>query len=253
MTDVLYHHDRNPHTLNGAVRCLGYLLEGRNIKSLLDVGAGTGNWLFAARQTGIDDLLGIDGVPSHDRKTWVESDLIKFADLRIPLKIGRRFDAVLCLEVAEHLPMQSARTLVESLCTHSDLIFFSAAAPGQLGESHLNCQWPIYWQEVFGSFGFVCRDEIRLRIWDEEEIEPWYKQNIFVAFNDPAGAGREPRIRSMIHPDMIECMEFPQSLAAKYLVSLEQGAVRPLHYLRLLGRSLMQRWGKSRDEGSPCP
>src|SRR3979490_500027 len=111
MSDYNYHHEKNVHSLDGAIRGFSYIISGRRISSLLDVGAGTGNWLFAARQQGIKDILGIDGVPPDHRQTWVEPSLIRVADLRVPLNLGRQFDAVLCLETAEHLPPESADTL----------------------------------------------------------------------------------------------------------------------------------------------
>src|SRR5918992_782932 len=89
-TDIAYTHDRNRHSVDGALAGIAYLLAGRSVNSLLDVGAGTGTWLYAARQTGIEDVLGVDGVAAEGRKLWVEPDLIKCADLRVPLRIGRR-------------------------------------------------------------------------------------------------------------------------------------------------------------------
>lgn len=162
MTDIKYNHEFNVHSLEGAIRAFEYLALGRQINSLLDVGAGTGNWLFAAGRLGIKDILGLDGVPPNHRQVWVAPELIQCVDLRTPFRLGRRFDAALCLEVAEHLPPECARPLIETLCIHSNLIFFSAAAPGQHGDHHVNCRWPTYWQELFNTFGYVCRDEVRV-------------------------------------------------------------------------------------------
>lgn len=43
-------------------------------------------------------------------------------------------------------------------------------------------------------------------IWREKRIEPWYRQNIFSAAYGPTVAGQEPRIASVIHPDMLRVM-----------------------------------------------
>jgi SAM-dependent methyltransferase len=241
LSDIRYNHEKNHHTLNGAMRALEYLLDGKIIKSLLDVGAGNGTWLFAARQAKIADLLGVDGIAAENRHVWVEADLIKVMDLRLPLKLGKRFDAVLCLEVAEHLPKACAATLVQSLCLHGDLIFFSAAAPGQRGENHVNCEWPVYWQNIFNDFGFVCYDDLRLKLWNDPLIEPWYKQNIFTAALNPNLAGSEPRLPSLIHPEMIQCMDFPESPAVSEYARLREGFNRPTYYLKLFARSLGRR------------
>lgn len=241
MIDVTYHHERNKHSLEGATRGLAYFLSHTSFTSLLDVGAGTGNWLYAAHHEGISDIIGLDGVAPDNRHVWVNPTLIRTADLRLPFDLGRRFDAVICLEVGEHLPPECAKTLIRSLCTHGDLIFFSAAAPGQHGEAHLNCQWPIYWQALFNEFGYVGHDELRPLMWNDSVIEPWYRQNIFLAVRDPCGAGKEPRIRSLIHPEMIQYMDFCESPLAKQYFALVGGTSPPLRYLKLLLLSVAQR------------
>src|SRR5262249_6052511 len=155
--------------------------EGRRIASLLDIGAGNGSWLLAAQEAGVTNVLGVDGVKLSRDELCVAPDLILQADLQEPVKLGCKFDAVLCLQVAEHLPNASAATLVSSLCAHADLVFFSAAAPGQHGENHINCRPPDYWQAHFNACGFICLDELREQMWHDEVVEPWYRQNVFVA------------------------------------------------------------------------
>ena len=238
---IEYSHDRNLHTREGATRGLSYILTYHRIKNLLDVGAGTGSWLRAAQIAGVEKILGVDGVPADCRRLCIDPSLLQVADLRLPLNIGLRFDAVLCLEVAEHLPENCAATLVESLCNHSDLVFFAAAAPAQMGDHHINCQWPSYWQAFFNKFGFTCSDDIRFEMWSDHAIEPWYRQNIFCAQKDLSKAGLEPRILSLIHPDMISCMDFPESPSADRVRGFENGALHPRDYARLLSKSIYSR------------
>jgi hypothetical protein len=241
MTDISYHHDRNAHSLEGATRGLRYFLSHSSFTSLLDVGAGTGNWLHAARGEGVQDVLGLDGVAPENRPVWVDATILRTVDLRFPFDLERRFDAAICLEVAEHLPPEFARTLICSLCSHSDRIFFSAAAPGQHGEAHLNCQWPSYWQGLFNEFGYVGHDDLRRLMWTDSQIEPWYRQNVFSAVRDPAGAGKEPRICSLIHPEMIPGMDLPESPIAKQYSDLIAGASHPSRYLKLFWLSARHR------------
>ena len=161
-----------------------------------------------------------------------------------------------CLEVGEHLPPESAGTLVRSLCTHSDRIFFSAAAPQQLGEHHINCQWPEYWQALFNEHGYSCHDEVRFRMWRDTGIEPWYRQNMFLARKAPEVAGHEPRIPALIHPDMEPHMDLRNSPTAWQFASLEAGLYSPRHYLKLLRRSISRRAARvlNRVKGtSPTP
>jgi hypothetical protein len=41
-------------------------------------------------------------------------------------------------------------------------------------------------------------------MWSCEAIEPYYRQNCFIAFKDFERAGSENRILSVIHPEMLE-------------------------------------------------
>lgn len=59
-------------------------------------------------------------------------------DVGAPIELHRRFDLVLCLEVAEHLPASAADTLVRSLTGLGNVIAFSAAIPFQGGANHVN-------------------------------------------------------------------------------------------------------------------
>lgn len=244
MRPILFNHDSNQHSFVGAeagIRVFLSMVPG--VRSLLDVGAGAGYWLKAALDAGVSDVFGVDGVSAEGRGTAVNADLFQTVDLRQPLHIGRRFDVVLCLEVAEHLDAQHANTLVDSLCRHSDSIIFSAACPGQRGQHHFNCQWPAYWQALFNKSGFVGLDTLRWRVWHDARIEPWYRQNVFLVSRDPARAGDEDRIPSVIHPDMVAHLDLPSPVATEYKQFVE-GALPPRLYASLALRAAVARLPK---------
>ena len=198
---VDYDHSENVHTLTGASSALSILLDGRTPSSLLDVGCGTGTWLRAALDLGVAGVFGVDGVDVMPEKFHAPKSAYRQIDFTQPFDLGRRFDVVLCLEVAEHLPASAAETFIGSLVRHGDLIVFSAASPNQPGQHHVNCQWPEYWQALFNRAGYACQDSLRWRIWRDTRIEPWYRQNVFRAQCDPL-AGTETRIEAVLHPDM---------------------------------------------------
>ena len=200
---INYDHSLNGHTLQGPHSAFSLIFAGATPKSLLDVGCGTGTWLKAAMDLGVDDLLGLDGIQVPTGQLHVPKELILHHNLTLPWNLKRKFDAVMCLEVAEHLDNSFAETLIDALVLHGDTIYFSAACPGQIGQHHVNCQWPAYWQQMFNSRGYACEDSLRWRIWDEDRIEPWYRQNLFVARRAPWEAGHEPRIKGVVHPDIL--------------------------------------------------
>ena len=134
---VDYNHSENLHTLSGPAAALPILFAKALPTSLLDVGCGTGTWLKAAIDLGIPDVFGVDGVEVPADKLHVQDEKIRHQDLTRPWNLNKRFDAVICLEVAEHLDSAFAHILIDALVQHSDQIYFSAACPGQTGQHHV--------------------------------------------------------------------------------------------------------------------
>ena len=211
--------------------------------SLLDVGCGTGTWMRAALEYGLQDVLGVDGVHPPAAQLHVPPTLVCSADLTRPWSADRRFDLTLCLEVAEHLDPGAADTLLDTLISHSDRIFFSAACPGQPGQHHVNCQWPAYWQERFNHRGYVCTDAVRWQIWDLPSVDPWYRQNLFLATRDPAIAGNETRIRPIIHPEMLASLSSSSDFQVSTAVTraIESGSMPVSWYLSAPLTALMRK------------
>lgn len=200
---INYDYKINSHTDFAGREMMKFIIEECSPRSLLDVGCGPGTWLRAARELEVVDLMGIDGTDSFLKENPSLKDIFKQVDLADPLSLGRKFDVVICLEVAEHLPEESAKNLIKILTDHADFIYFSAACPNQPGQHHVNCQWPSFWQQLFNEMGYLCEDRIRWQFWDNLKIEPWYRQNIFVARKSLALAGSEPRLFSVLHPEMV--------------------------------------------------
>ena len=202
---VDYDHDSNRavHTVEGALETLRILFPESFPKSVLDVGCGTGTWLRAALDCGASEILGVDGVALPAETLFVAKEQVLKADLNRPVALGRRFELVLCLETVEHLEPASADTIVDTLTAHGDRILFSAAAPGQPGTHHVNCRWPAYWQGLFNARGYVCDDSVRWVIWDNPDIEVWYRQNLMMAVRHEERAGEEPRIKPVLHPEFV--------------------------------------------------
>lgn len=154
------------------------LVETFQPRSVADFGGGAGHWAAACLANGVGDVLTIDGpwVPRPGRV--VAADQFLEHDLLTPVKLGRTFDLALCLEAAEHLPADAAEGLVDSLALAAPIVVFSAALPGQGGDGHVNEQPPSYWARLFAACDYACFPSLRQRIWNNEEIEVWYRQNL---------------------------------------------------------------------------
>jgi SAM-dependent methyltransferase len=226
------------HILDGPSQVLPVINQMFKPTSILDVGCGRGTWLKIAIEHGVLDCFGLDGIEVSDEEFYVSKKYFKQCDLSNAWRLDRKFDLILCLEVAEHLPPESSNKLVSSLAVHSDTIIFSAACPHQGGQGHINCQWPVYWQEIFNTHGFTCSDTLRPLIWNLSFPEYWYKQNIFVAKKDPVNAGTESRITSMVHPDLYEgyVQQLQKSNRDQELLLNGHAGLRT--YLKVLPKSL---------------
>jgi SAM-dependent methyltransferase len=177
----------------------------------VDVGCGIGTWLQAFVELGIEDLLGVDGDYVDRSKLLISWSRFLAWDLSRPLKIDRKFDLVMSLEVAEHLPEASARDFVASLTSLGDAILFSAAIPHQAGTHHVNEQWPDYWRDLFGEVGYEMVDCLRARIWDDEAIASSYRQNAFLYLGGDArgrysdlGRQADRLPLRLVHPGVFE-------------------------------------------------
>jgi hypothetical protein len=149
-------------------------------RHVVDVGCGVGAWLSVFRDCGVEDVIGIDGEYVDKTMLQIPQEHFLAFDLKRPVWLGRQFDLVVSLEVAEHLPSESAEIFVDSLTRLGPIILFSAAIPFQGGTNHLNEQWPEYWAAYFQAHGYVAIDCIRKKVWTNEKVEWWYAQNILL-------------------------------------------------------------------------
>lgn len=196
------------------------LLAPRIPLSVVDIGCGDGSWLAEAmREFNTNDIVGVDGgYVSRSGALRIPQSAFLACDLatqvrEIPGRLGRRFDLATSLEVAEHLPAGAADHLVDALVQLAPVVLFSAAIPGQGGDSHVNEQWPDAWVRRFAGRGFRPVDELRFRIWNLSEVEFWYKQNLLLFASEEgleqrsllstfaAETGRRG-VPALVHPDL---------------------------------------------------
>jgi len=164
------------------------------IKSLLDVGSGHGAWAAEWMKAGVADIIAVDGDYVRRDQLAIPADRFVAHDLATPLDLGRRFELVQSLEVAEHLPAASAAGFVDNLVRHGDVILFSAAVPHQGGEHHVNEQPPQYWRELFAGQDYDVFDWVRPRLAGQRQVKGWYRFNTLIYANK---AGRKRLSKSI--------------------------------------------------------
>ena len=137
----------------------------------LDLGSGTGAMVNCARKLG-SDAYGVDLINGPEGH-FITHDLTQplYIDEHYGIQIQRvAFDLITCMEVAEHLPLDSHETLVDTIARHlrpkpnmddaSGYLLFSAAPPGQRGEHHIGCRPAHEWRGMFYERGISYREDL---------------------------------------------------------------------------------------------
>lgn len=154
-------------------------------KSIVDFGCSTGHFLKEVMNNEITvDVQGVEGSPNAFTNLVIDKSLIIQHDLRLPLVLNRKYDLCTCMEVAEHLEDEYADTFVKTLTDSSDVVFITAAIPGQLGHYHVNEQPKEYWIEKFAKVGYKYDEAavtlLRQKMNEQKELgkllPPWYEE-----------------------------------------------------------------------------
>lgn len=239
-----YIHDTAVHNDRAAQEILPIVFDMLDVSSVIDIGCGIGTWLGAAQDLGVRDVLGIDG-------EWVDLSMLAIPksqflprNLHEDIRLGRRFDLAICLEVAEHLHPEKAEVLIDNIVSHSDVVLWSAAIDGQGGQNHINERPPSYWDELFRARGYVWEDSLRPRIWQNENVDWWYRQNILI-YKKVEGEDVRNDDKTMlppnllIHPQVFEPKRDKVRRMEKELFKINSGKAGVAFYLKKLAKSLL--------------
>ena len=133
-----YFHWQAERALASARVVVPTLVELFHPTSVLDVGCGTGAWLQAFVENGVSDVIGVDGDYVARADLRIGEECFVPADLEALPPLERRFDLAISLEAAHYAAQSAARSIVATLCA-ADVIYFSAAVPGQPGGPGTTC------------------------------------------------------------------------------------------------------------------
>lgn len=171
-------------------------------RTYLDLGSGTGAMVNCARKLGVD-AYGVDVINGpeahflyHDLTQPLRIERHSFAvEAGLPDHLAQHFDLISCLEVAEHLPLDSHQTLVTTIVRHlrykpnmddaSGYLLFSAAPPGQGGEHHIGCRPAVQWRGMFYEQGISYREDLTRQLahlfaWVTGPATHWLASNLQV-------------------------------------------------------------------------
>lgn len=135
----------------GLLRAVVYVLPAT--ATIIDLGCGAGQLVFALRQLGID-AIGVDASPgTGDRRPGVlfEGDLTN--------SLGREWPTrkwALNIEVLEHIPAELQDAALANIAeSATDGLIVSCAVPGQRGRGHVACHSPEWVAAEFGHRGWI--------------------------------------------------------------------------------------------------
>jgi hypothetical protein len=145
-------------------------------KSVCDFGCGMGEYVHWFRKNGLE-CDGYDGNPNTYELSLGECGTL---DLAKPFDLEKRYDAVICLEVAEHVPRQYEAILLDNLARHArEMIVLSWAVPGQLGDGHVNNRMNSYAIYRLWQRGFRLQPSATISLRAHSSL-PWFAHTLMV-------------------------------------------------------------------------
>lgn len=155
------------------------ILRNLTFKNVFDIGCGIGLFISEMAKKGVE-AIGCDYSESAIANSCTNVTIFK-ADASKRIVVNRKFDLVICFEVAEHLADKHSNQLVDSCVRHSDSVLFTAAPPGQGGVGHINEQPYEYWIQKFENSGFMHDNELSMKLQSEmrtQNVVSWLADNI---------------------------------------------------------------------------
>lgn len=150
--------------------------EEEGAKTIVDFGCGTGEYVKAFHNRGLD-CEGFDGNPDTPS---LSGGVAKVLDLSFPFDLLKRYDWVLSLEVGEHLHKDCESYFISNLHRHNVKgIVLSWAVKGQGGFGHFNEQNNDYIKNIMANYGYVNDVEAENALRRASTLS-WFKNTLMV-------------------------------------------------------------------------
>lgn len=146
--------------------------------SVLDIGCGPGTYVRALRAQGLE-ATGLDSDPRVAGVEHVERGSLLAME-------ARQAEAVLCLEVAEHIESALEGAVVQAVASAvapGGTLIWTAAAPGQGGSGHINCRPRQHWLELLKQEGLERNEALEQQLRDyalSGYHMGWFPQNLLL-------------------------------------------------------------------------
>lgn len=151
-----------------------------DVREVGDFGCGPGWYVAYWRKQGYD-ADGYDGNPYTEKLSATFFDdgyYCQCADLTEELEADGMFDAIVSLEVGEHIPQDWESTFIRNLTRNArNHIILSWAVEGQAGDGHVNCHSNDFVISRMRQYGFVLNKPTTHYL-RECACLPWFKQTL---------------------------------------------------------------------------
>ena len=146
------------------------------VETVIDIGCGDGSYTRYLLNGGFD-CMGYDGNPHTPEVT---GGLCGIADFSEPQDLGL-FDAVVCLEVGEHVPAEFEGILLDNIAGHAcDVIVLSWAIPKQGGDGHVNERSNEYIMAAMLERGWMIEASLTKMLRGRTSNAYWFQNTIMV-------------------------------------------------------------------------
>lgn len=124
-----------------------------NIKSVLDIGCGSGYSSLYFKNLGCE-VLGVDGLEENINELNNKGVNGIINDYQIgPANIVAKYDLCWCCEFVEHVKDIYIDNFMKNI-KQCNVVAMTHALPNQNGHHHVNCQGSMYWRNKFQEYGY---------------------------------------------------------------------------------------------------